>query len=430
MKCLLFLTAALVSLAIVPSARAADFPPVSELKPQAELPDPLVMFDGRKVTTPEQWTKDRRPELKALFQHYMYGYLPPKPEKLAFRIEREDKQYFGGKATKREVTISYGPEATPPLHVLLVVPNRRTGPVPAFFGLNFCGNHTAVDDPTVPLPTVWMRESCPGCETNKATDAGRGKQKDIWDLENTIEKGYAVATAYCGDIDPDKPDFTDGVHPHFLKPGQKELGPNDWGTIAAWAWGLHRIADYLVTDKDIDAKRLAVVGHSRLGKTALLAGAFDDRIAVVIPHQAGTGGSSPSRKTGESVQKAESVKRINDSFPHWFNDEFTKFNEQVDRLPFDQNCLVALCAPRAVLLTNAQEDQWADPDGQFHVLHAAEPVYKLLNAGAFGVSDFPEDNKLVGGKLAYYIRPGKHSMMPDDWKVFIEFADRQFGIKR
>jgi hypothetical protein len=397
---------------------------VAELRPQPDFPDPLRLGDGRRIETPEQWRSLRRPELSALFQYYMYGFFPPAPKTVSAHLDREDRQYFSGKATKKELTLHFGPAATPAIHLLLVIPNDRSGPAPVFASLNFCGNHALLDDPAISLPEVWMRDSCPGCAGNRATDAGRGSQKDVFALEQSIARGYAVATCYCGDIDPDRNDFTDGVHPHFPVRDGKERGPHDWGTIAAWAFGLMRCVDYLVTDKDLDPRRIAVVGHSRLGKTALLAGAFDERIALVIPHQAGCGGSAPSRKTGIALQKAESVKRINTSFPHWFCGEFRQFNEAVDRLPFDQHCLVALCAPRPVLLTNALEDQWADPDGQFRVLRDADPVYRLLGTEGLGAAAPPAPGTLLDSTLGYYIREGKHSMRRDDWLVFFEFADR------
>jgi hypothetical protein len=212
------------------------------------------------------------------------------------------------------------------------------------------------------------------------------------------------------------------VHPHFFKPGQTKPAEHDWGTIAAWAWGIHRAVDYLVTDKDLDKTKIAVVGHSRLGKTALLAAAFDERIALAIPLQAGCGGTAPSRgKIGESVE------RINTAFPHWFNDTFPKFNQQVEKLPFDQNCLVALCAPRPVLFANAEEDSWANPAGQFEVLKAAEPVYRLLDTGGLDADAMPPLEKLVDSTLGYYLRPGKHSMTQGDWKVFLDYADKHFG---
>lgn len=415
------------------AAMAQPFPEPAALPQCTELPDPMVMFKGQKVETVQQWQQARRPELKALFQHYMYGVLPPTPADVKWLVGRDDPLYYGGKATKREITIQFAPPAAPAIHLLLVIPTKRRGPAPVFVGLNFCGNHALVDDPSIPLPEVWMPDHCPGCRDGKATQAGRGMQKDDWALEQSIERGYAVATCYCGDIDPDRNDFTDGVHPHFGRKigmtGSTTRGPHDWGTIAAWAWGLSRCADYLATDKDVDPRRMIVVGHSRLGKTALLAGAMDERFALVIPHQAGCGGSAPNRKTGDALQKAESVKRINTSFPHWFCDEFKRFNDQVDRLPFDQHCLIALCAPRPVLLTNAQEDQWADPDGQFRMLQGADPVYRLLGSEGLDQKSDPEPGKLVSSRLGYFIREGKHSMTAADWQVFMDYADKQLDAK-
>jgi hypothetical protein len=402
------------------SASAADFPAVADLPARAELPDPLAMLNGQKVTTKEQWVEKRRPELRELFQHYMYGYLPV-PEKITAKVEREDKKALDGKATLKEVTIAFGPPETPPIHLLLVVPNARKGPAPVFVGMNFCGNHALVKDPAVHLPTVWMYPRNPGVKDNKATDAGRSSQIDVWALEQSIDRGYAVATFYNGDVDPDRTDVRAGIQPHLRKKDAKP-SPHDWGTIAAWAWGIHRVVDYLITDTDLDRERIAVVGHSRLGKTALLAAAFDDRIALSIPHQAGCGGTAPSRgKVGESVTK------INTSFPHWFNGTFKEFNDKPEKLPFDQHCLVALVAPRPVLFSNAVEDTWANPEGQFQILKAADPVYRLLGAGGLDAKEMPENNKLVDSKLGYYIRPGKHSMTKEDWKVFLDFADKHLG---
>ncbi|WP_435008195.1 alpha/beta hydrolase family protein [Tundrisphaera lichenicola] len=400
----------------------AGFPEPAQLPSHPGLPDPLVMFDGSRVSTPEQWTERRRPELKALFQHYMYGNLPAAPPSVQGTVDREDRNYLGGKATKKEVTIAFGPPATPKIHLLLVVPNKRSKPAPVFLGLNFQGNHAAIDDPTIALPTVWMPPNGPGVQDNKATDAGRGKQADVWSIEKVIDRGYALATIYCGDIAPDHPGFADGVFPHYDGSDGSKRGPNEWGAVGAWAWGLMRGVDYLRTDSDLDPGRIAVTGHSRLGKAALLAGAFDPRIALVVSHQAGCGGSAPSRgKVGEQVSQ------INDRFPHWFDDEFKKFNDQVDRLPFDQNGLVAMAAPRPVLLTNGVEDTWANPAGQFEVLKAAEPVYRLLGVAGIGEAGMPEPGRLVGDRLAYHIRPGKHSMGPEDWQVWLDYADKQLG---
>jgi hypothetical protein len=376
------------------------------------------MLDGTRVTTKEQWTEKRRPELRELFQHYMYGKLPP-AKSVSARVLHENPKAFGGKATLREVALSALPGHE--FRLLVVIPNGRKSPAPCFVGPNFGGNHGLVDDPMVAIPTGWMYANRPGVKTNRATEAGRGKQMNVWNLEQSVDRGYAVATFYNGDIDPDRSDVRGGVRPHL----PKKL---DTATIACWAWGIHRAVDYLATRTDeIDPKRIAAVGHSRLGKTALLAAAFDDRIALAIPHQAGTGGSAPSRPIGSQSSKAESVKRINTSFPHWFNSTFKAFNDDPTRLPFDQNGLVALCAPRPVLFSNAEEDLWANPEGQFEVLRAADPVYRLLGAGGLDAKAVPPPGKLVDSKLGYFIRPGKHSMTRDDWEAFWDFADKQLG---
>jgi hypothetical protein len=405
-------------------AVSADFPAFDKLPSHPELPDPLLMLDGTQTLTKADWLQKRRPELQQLFQHYMYGYFPPRPEKIDYTVGRVDPKALGGKATLKEITIAFGPPGTPKLHVLVFIPNKRQGPAPVFVGMNFNGNHTVVADPKVPLPSTWVPNNAKGVKKNRATEEGRGAQIDVWAIEQTIDRGYAVATVYCGDVDPDRADLREGIQPHLQKQGTLP-GPHDWGTIAAWAWGLQRVVDYLVTDRDIDAGRIIIVGHSRLGKTALLAAAFDERVAMAIPLQAGCGGTAPSRGT-----IGESVKRINTSFPHWFNGAFKEFNDMPDRLPFDQHCLVALMAPRPVLLANALEDTWANPVGQFDVLKAAEPVYRLLGAGGLEAKQMPELGKLMNSTLGYYIRAGKHSMTREDWRIFADFADKQLKTSR
>jgi dienelactone hydrolase len=400
------------AIAMSPAA-AANWPEPDQLPTSKEMPDPLVMRDGTKITTAENWKNKRRPELVALFEHYMYGPLPGVLGPMSWAIEHENHEAFGGKATLREVAVTITPGVRP-IRVLLVTPNGVKGKVPAFVGMNFSGNHALVDDPKVRVPDGWMYAQYPGVKSNRATEAGRGKLADVWAIDDIIARGYAVATLYNGDIDPDNKEQAAGVQ-RFWK------SKFETSTIMAWAWGIMRVVDFLQDVKEIDAKRIAVVGHSRLGKTALVAAAFDERIALVIPHQSGTGGAAPSRSKNS---KSESVERINTSFPHWFNDEFKKFNKQVEKLPFDQNCLAALVAPRPLLFTNALEDQWANPDGQFDVLKSAEPVYKLLGAGGFDANTPPPPGKLIDSTLGYYIREGKHSMTREDWKVFLDYADK------
>jgi hypothetical protein len=409
------------SLAGAAATGQPSFPEPAALPSQAELPDPLVMFNGKRVTSREQWVKERRPELKALFEHYMYGSIPPKPAHLQVRRIAEYPDFLGGKATLKLVTLETGTTNAPHIDLMLVVPNGRSTPAPVFLAMDFCGNHALTDDPRVPLARSWLGGFCKGCSNNVATEASRGAQAGDWPLADIVRRGYALATFYSGDVDPDRKDASIGLYAWLAGNDPARNNPANRGTIAAWAWGFHRCVDYLVTDPRIDPHRIAALGHSRNGKTALLAAAFDERIAIAFPHQAGCGGSAPSRgKTGESV------KAINNAFPHWFNAQFKQFNQSPERLPFDQNCLVALCAPRAVLFSAAEADQWANPAGQFRVLQAADSVYRFLGVEGLAAKEMPPQRQLVDSRLGYYVREGKHSMTPDDWTVFMNYADRQW----
>jgi hypothetical protein len=378
-------------------------------------------LDGSRVTTAEQWRSQRTPELRALFEHYMFGQHPAKPSRVVGRTLFEDREAFDGNGTLREVEIMFGPPEWPKIYLLIAAPNDAT-PAACFVGANFGGNHLRTSDARVRLPTAWMPDDQPGVVDHGATDAGRGRQHltgDLWPLAEAVKRGYAIATFYCGDVQPDRPDVREGMRATMPATGADD--PAATGTIMWWAWGIHRVVDYLVTDPAIDAKRIAVVGHSRLGKTALLAGAFDDRIAVTIANQAGCGGSGPSR---HDDARAETVAIITDKFPHWFCGNFATFGADPAKLPFDQNCLVALCAPRPVLFTAAADDVWANPSGQFEVLRAATPVYELLGVEGLTASDAPKPGApLVASRLGYWIRPGKHAMGLADWEAFFEFAD-------
>ena len=383
------------------------------------LPDPLVMLGGERVATKDEWLTRRRPELAELFQHYMYGHMPPAPQRVDCTNLFVEPNYLGGRATLKEVEVRFGPPKVPPLRLLLAIPSGLSRPAPVFLGLNFCGNHAMVDSPRVGIPRGYVPEWCPACEGGRAGEAGRGARAGLWQVGQAVQRGYAVACFYHGDIDPDRNDFTDGVHPAYYRPGQLSPGPHDWGTIAAWAWGLSRAVDCLLTDPAIDGRRIAVFGHSRNGKAALVAAAFDERIAAAFPHQAGCGGSAPSRCTvGETVQQ------INDVFPHWFCGEFKRFSGHPDLLPFDQHCLVAMVAPRPVLFSNATEDTHANPAGQFDVLRAADPVYRFLGVDGLGAADMPPVGKLLDSRLGYFIREGEHSVEQADWDAFLAFADK------
>jgi dienelactone hydrolase len=410
------------ALAMLSPSAPPSFPAVEQLPSVKEFPDPLTNLAGKKVTTPEQWKRERRPELMELFKHYMYGQYPNVKVTISSKVLFENKMAFGGIGTLREIEVSVGIKNCPPFHVLLALPNARPqSGVPVFVGLNFSGNHTLVDDTHIRIPTAWMYDRYPGVKANKATEEGRGKLPNVWPLEEIVKAGYAVATVYSGDFDPDRKEVREGMRP-YITPAPEGISPGDFpATIMCWAWGVHRIVDYVTTQPEINAQKIVAVGHSRLGKTVLLAAALDERIAVAIPHQAGCGGTAPSRHDNP---KAESVKRINTSFPHWFAANFQKFNEDPTKLPFDQHSLLALCAPRPVLYSNATEDEWANPSGQFENLKRASPVYELLGVKGIEVEKQPEVGKLLDSRLGYWIRAGKHEMNREDWKVFIQYAGK------
>ena len=350
----------------------------------------------------------------------MYGRYPTVEPEVSAKLLFEDTSAFNGKATIREYAVTMA-EGTTPVHVLLALPNERNGNglVPTFVGLNFTGNHTLTDHPKVRIPTEWMRNTGKAVVDHKATAAGRGTSTR-WPLADITARGYAVATAYYGEIVPDDANVDGGLKA-VLMPADGEKAVDATGAIMAWAWGLHRMVDHLTTVREVDAKRIAVVGHSRLGKTALLAAAFDERIAVAFPSQSGTGGAAPSRSDNP---QAETVKRITTAFPHWFAPNFSRFAADTSRLPFDQNELVGLVAPRPVLFTCATGDQWANPPGQFEVLKAATPVYDLLGVGGLKADGYPAENTLIDSRLGFWVRPGKHDMSPAEWRTYMAFADK------
>ena len=417
------LLAVMVFLAMCDYARG-EFPAVDRLPDRVAAPDPLTMFDGSPVQSAAAWRARRRPELVALFEWYMYGKAPVAPE-ISATVERTD-DVLAGKARMKQVAIHFGPpgnERAGRINLLLFVPAKQQKAAPVLLGLNFRGNHMVLNIPAIQLPRLWV-PSGPGVVENRATDEGRGLEASHWPLEKVIDRGYAVATFYHGDVKLDRPTWDDGVPALYFSAGQTAPEEHEWGTIAAWAWGLSRAADYLVQDSDVDGARIAVFGHSRNGKTALLAGALDERFAVVIPSQAGCGGTAPSRGT-----IGESVERINTVFPHWFNDTFPQFNKQTQKLPFDQNCLMALVAPRPLLLTNATGDQWANPGGQFEMLKRAEPVYALLGAEGCAADALPPENQLVNSRLGYFIRAGKHDMGEVEWSTWLDFLDKHLATR-
>ena len=244
--------------------------------PEYALPDPLVRANGKPVSDAAAWYTERRPEILELFETHVYGRAPEPPDQMGFEIVSIDKQALGGKAVRKQITIQFsGDKEGPKMDLLLYLPADADRPVPAFLGLNFQGNHSIHSDPGIKLSTSWMRDRPEqGVVGHRATEASRGGAADRWPVEMILARGYALATIYYGDIDPDYDDgFQNGVHPLFYKDGQSKPGPGEWGSIAAWAWGLSRTMDYFEHDDSIDERHVTVLGHSRLGKTSLWAGA-------------------------------------------------------------------------------------------------------------------------------------------------------------
>lgn len=376
------------------------------------LPDPLKMANGTKVHSAKDWESKRRPELIRLFEDHQFGHIPalPPPKPSFFVFERSGSA-FDGKAIRRQVTIRFGEgDSAPKGDVLLYLPQKATTkPVPVLLQISFSANSTLVDDPGVKPGETWDRDH------KRVPAAKRPSGTPAWDVLPWIEKGIAVATIYYGDIEPD---FDGG-----RKIGVRGLYPDDanWGGIAGWSWGLSRVVDYLETDNQIDARRIALFGVSRLGKTALWAGAVDRRFSLVIASCSGEGGASLSRR-----DYGETIAHLGARFLYWFTPSYKEWGSKVADFPVDAHELISLIAPRPLLLQTGDKDYWADPKGEFLAAKAAEPVYKLLGAPVSLPAAWPDSGRPFYGSLGYFMHSGGHGPLPADWEIFLKFVDMHF----
>jgi len=383
--------------------------------PSYTLPDPLVFNNGVKVQNTKGWDK-RRTEIFKMFENEVYGISPVWKGDIIPTELSSNLNALNGVAMRKEIKLTIKNGSKELFMVMLLYLPKSSKPVPVFLGYNFGGNHSIAEEKDISITSSWMRnDSATGVKNNRASESGRGKAASDWQVREIISRGYGLATIYYGDVDPDFDDgFKNGVHGLYVQ----QPDSTSWGTIAAWAWGLSRAMDYIETVSSIDSKRVIVIGHSRLGKTALWAGATDQRFAMVISNNSGCGGAALSKRVF-----GETVGSINAAFPHWFCKKFNKYNEKEELLPVDQHQLLSLIAPRPVYVASAEEDLWADPKGEFLSCVGASPVYVLLGKKGFPASEMPPVNSPVFGSIGYHVRTGGHDITSYDWKQYLDFAD-------
>jgi hypothetical protein len=379
------------------------------------LPDPLTFTNGRPVRTARDW-KRRRAELIDLFATNVYGHSPRAPKHISFDVFDVDAAALGGKAIRKQVTIYFSANKDGPREdVLIYIPAAARKPVPMILTLNFSGNQSVINDPGIKLSTIWDWKTH---VKRQASEESRGHDKEF-EVEKVLARGYGFATICYQNIEPDfNGGYVEGIRPLFFKPGQTEPAPDEWGAIGAWAYGLSRAMDYLEKDKGVDAKRVMIMGHSRLGKTVLWAGAIDTRFAMVLSNCSGEGGASLFRR-----EYGETISNLVDAFPYWFNGNFQKYRKHADRLPVDAHELIALIAPRPVYITGAEDDRWGDPKGEFLACVAAGPVYRMLGAQDLRTGEMPALNQPIMRDIGYHDRTGKHAVTAFDWDQFLTFAD-------
>ncbi|MGY2134287.1 glucuronyl esterase domain-containing protein [Hymenobacter sp. HD11105] len=385
-----------------------------ELVGTYSLPNPLVLASGQPVKDAATWNKQRRPEIRTWFEQHVYGRAPERPRKLRFEVFDKGTPAFNGKATRKQITVYFSERNDgPKMDLLVYLPAAATKPVPLLLNINFLANSSLVDDPGVRLGQVWNKEQ-------QKVAAPAFNPKGPWKLtvEPFLAQGIAVASVYYGDIEPDfEGGIQHGVRSLYLKPGQTQVGPDEWGAIGAWSWGLSRALDYFEQDKAVDSRRVALLGASRLGKTVLWAGANDPRFALVIASVSGEGGAALSRRNyGETIAHLVAPAR----YPYQFCQNYQQLANRPD-VPMDAHMLIALLAPRPLLLQTGSTDYWSDPKGEFLAAVAATPVYRLLGQQGVETSTMPAAGQKIGGTLSYYMHEGGHGIIPADYPVFVEF---------
>jgi hypothetical protein len=395
------------------------------------VPDALTLADGRHVQNAQTWLAKRRPEILHAFADQIYGRTPSEKLPPQFHVDSVDRSAFSGEAIRKQITITFSRQAdTPRIHLLVYQPVHARHPLPAIVGLNFEGNQTIDSDPGITLNDVWVPDPADSQQTNelrghsrrRAAEDSRGRYNYRWQVDALVQRGYALATAYYGDIEPDfSGGLQYGVRSLFLKPGQTAVGPSEWGAIGAWAWGLSRILDYLETDPAIDARKVAVIGHSRLGKAAVWAAAQDRRFAVLLSNESGMGGVSLYR-----AKNGETLEHLNTSFPYWFCGNFHQYTGHPERLPVDGNLLLSLCAPRPAYIANAQQDSFSNPSAEFLSAVLASKVYRLFGKPGLGTDVMPPVNQPIMLTLGYHVRTGIHEVTEYDWDQYLKFLDLQF----
>lgn len=381
------------------------------------LPDPLILQNGKKVTNPQTWYKKRRPEILHIFETEQFGKAPSR-NKAKFEVFEKGTLAFKNKAIRKQVTIYFTNDtANYKADLLVYLPAKSAGAVPLFLQVGFSPNCLAVDDPSVKQGTLWGRDG-------KRVPASEGRKFGTLDVEKFMDMGIGVATIYYGDIEPDfAKGIKFGIRGHYLKSGTNYPASDEWGTIAAWSWGLSSVMDYLETDKQVDAKKVALYGVSRLGKTVLWGGATDERFGMVIASCSGEGGASLSRR-----EYGETIKHMVDSTRYFyqFSGNRAKYKDNPNTCPVDAHELIALIAPRPLLLITGDTDNWSDPKGEFEAAVAAEPVYQLLGKKGLETKTMPSANKPILNDLAYFMHAGGHGTLPSDFEIILDFLKIHF----